>query len=250
MKKLIRISLMSFLVFFVAAPVYSELKDRGGGLIYDSGRNITWLQDANMGGFHNWYDALAWADSLVFGGFEDWRLPSAVPSPGGVNIITYDWTASEMGHLYYTELGNTAAYGGPAPPINPGPFTNLPNAFWSGTGDNGPFAWTFNFSGGGQNGGIASSNLLGSWAVRDGDVIPHTHCVSTSAQLQDALNVAATNSTPDIIRIRSSVDPYLGNFVYTSTEPYGLTMEGGYNSDCTARELIILTLCLMGAVLG
>lgn len=55
------------------------LIDRGNGLIYDDVLDITWLQDADAGGFHFWPDAVVWAAGLVFplvNGFDDWRLPS------------------------------------------------------------------------------------------------------------------------------------------------------------------------------
>ena len=86
--------------------VQASLIDRGlfdadgnpGGptvrLIYDEDLNITWLGDANFGAgsafddgtaFHpsttdgkmTWPNAVAWADSLTVGGFDDWRLPTA-----------------------------------------------------------------------------------------------------------------------------------------------------------------------------
>ena len=56
----------------LAAPLANAaLIDRGGGLIYDTDRDITWLQDANYAqtsgydgdGLMNWSAATAWADS-------------------------------------------------------------------------------------------------------------------------------------------------------------------------------------------
>jgi hypothetical protein len=67
-------------------PVNATLVDRGGGMIYDSDLNITWLQDANLGGQMDWSSAIAWADQLVYGGYSDWRLPHALP----VNGSTYN----------------------------------------------------------------------------------------------------------------------------------------------------------------
>jgi hypothetical protein len=70
------------------------------GTIYDTDLQLTWLKDAGMGGLRNWYDALDWADKLVFAEFDNWRLPIAVPNPEGQNITTYNMTESELGHLY------------------------------------------------------------------------------------------------------------------------------------------------------
>ena len=85
-----------------------------------------------MGGLRTWSDAQAWADDLVFAGFENWRLPLAVPNPEGPYITTYNMLESELGYLYYKALGNDPALGGEAPPINTGPFANLEQiAYWS-----------------------------------------------------------------------------------------------------------------------
>ena len=123
-----------------------------------------------MGGVRNLSDALAWANTLVFAEFDNWRLPAAVPNPGGTGWVTYNMIGSELGHLYYTELGNAPALGGPAPPLNTGPFINLhQDVFWSdGPGNPGGWMWAFNFSGGGQALGYDLSEM-GAWAVREGD---------------------------------------------------------------------------------
>ncbi len=50
-----------------------------------------------------------WAKGLTIGGFTDWELPTALnqngtgPDPSGPNV-----TGSEMGHLFYGELGGLA----------------------------------------------------------------------------------------------------------------------------------------------
>lgn len=101
----------------VATSANATLINRGNGMIYDDDLNITWLQDFHYGGVAaNWNDANTWAESLVFGGFDDWRLPSTPqmdPTCASVNTIdnlTYqDCTGGEMGHLYYEELGNSYA---------------------------------------------------------------------------------------------------------------------------------------------
>lgn len=133
----------------LAAPGAAEagLIDRGNGLIYDDVLDITWLQDANYAatqyattsgaegdadGLMNWGDALAWADGLVYQGYDDWRLPTLGPINGSTfqtsfsNNATTDvsyaktttagtdggWRdgagtpVSEMGHMFYVNLGN------------------------------------------------------------------------------------------------------------------------------------------------
>jgi hypothetical protein len=69
----------------------------------------------------DWDMAVAWADGLVFGGFNDWRLP-LTPHP---DCIGYTCTNSEMAHLLNVD-GITAA--------TPGLFSNVqPYHYWSGT---------------------------------------------------------------------------------------------------------------------
>ena len=69
----------------------AALIDRGNGLIYDNVLNITWIQDVALSstlggsGIFNWYDAKAWADQLVYRGYDDWRLPTLTPV-NGVNF--------------------------------------------------------------------------------------------------------------------------------------------------------------------
>lgn len=91
---------------------------------YDTDLNITWLRDANVNGPMNWETAVSWADGFSFGGYTDWRLPTSDACFG------YNCTGSELGHLWYFELGNSAH--SPAP--NTGAFQNMHTAvLWSGT---------------------------------------------------------------------------------------------------------------------
>ncbi|WP_054762185.1 DUF1566 domain-containing protein [Methylomonas koyamae] len=106
----------------------AALLDRGGGMLYDTVLNVTWLQDANYAktsgydadGKMDWHAAVAWADQLEFGGFSDWRLAGIKP----VNGIAYNenfsddgstdyaWNVSspnsELGYMYFVNLGLTA----------------------------------------------------------------------------------------------------------------------------------------------
>ena len=193
MKKLLSILLASAAIGLIAVSADATLIDRGGGLIYDNDLNITWLQDSNYAmtsgydadGKMTWADAVTWAGTLVYGGYSDWRLPTTVPqndSSGydGATGKGYNITnGSEMGHMYYTELGNMGyvATNGTAPQpgwglVNTGPFTNLQfDDYWSGTvyAPNTAGAWDFRFSFGLQDVDY-NTKYFYAWAVRDGDV--------------------------------------------------------------------------------
>lgn len=202
-KKKFILSLMMGMVFIIGftSSGNATLIDRGGGMIYDDDLGITWLQDANYAntshyvtepgpgvpggrdvteyrGHMYWNEANNWANNLSYGGFDDWRLPTtAVTSCTAENC-----EGSEMGHLFYIELGNIWNH----PIANEGPFTNVksyiqsdPNifgrTFWSSTSAGVSSAWTFLFNGGKL---LASSTgevgVRGrgtfAWAVRNGDV--------------------------------------------------------------------------------
>jgi hypothetical protein len=118
----------------------AALFDRGGGLIYDTDLNITWLQDTSLSGWKDtWDDALAWADGLVYQGYDDWRLPASPATAQG-------WfEEGELGRLYYTTLGGLPH----GPRTNDGPFLNLGvtnQAFWLDAEPLGETAaWAFHF---------------------------------------------------------------------------------------------------------
>ena len=131
-----------------------------------------------------------------------------------------------MGHLYYEDLGNLAG----GPPTNTGPFINVQTngVYWTET-DYAPniteVAWNFHFEDGRQETTYKYISSLCAWAVRDGDVIAHSHCVGTASELQAALDEAANNSTDDVIQIRQGT--YYGNFSYIAEEDNSLSIEGG-----------------------
>lgn len=93
---------------------------------YDTDLNITWLRDWNANGLMDWDTAMIWASTLTVGTYSGWRLPKRDPSCGS----NYSCTGSEMGYLWYTELGNSAS----GPPTNTAPFINIQsNVYWTGT---------------------------------------------------------------------------------------------------------------------
>lgn len=98
--------------------VNAALYDRGNGLIYDDVLDVTWTQNGNLPqtlgygntGLMNWQDAMDWAEQLVYGGFEDWRLPSIRSS----SCVTYCHpTDGEIYSLLNLTLGNHQATGFP-----------------------------------------------------------------------------------------------------------------------------------------
>ena len=162
-------------------PGTLNLYDRGGGMIYDADLNITWLQDSlyahtsgydlvihggiDNGGLLNWYESTAWADQLIYGGYDDWRLPT-IPDP----IFIGAPPVGEMAHLFSTELGNPVL----AWPTNEGPFINLIEPISNGNGfwlapeypPDSIRAWAFD----GYFSAEEKVRYGRAWAVRDGDV--------------------------------------------------------------------------------
>jgi len=156
--------------------------DRGGGLIYDDDLKITWYQKPENT-VMTWAEAKNWAETLVVNGISGWRLPTTVDGPyvwgnDGTTTAGYNITTSEMGHLFYAELGNkghndTAGnvqsdYG----LTNKGPFTDLQNwVYWSGSEYAAikDCAWFFNFNDGYQIAGFEGFEQPYALAVRSGD---------------------------------------------------------------------------------
>lgn len=199
MKKLsiMLLSLVLVAMFGFLGVANALLWDRGGGLIYDDFLNVTWLQDANYGagsiyddgisnadGKMTWANAVAWAETLVYAGYDDWRLPTTVDGSYvyGYNGLTtggYNITSSEMGYMYYVNLGNEGyvATNGTVPQPgwglnNVSSFQNLQaDYYWSGTKYSllTNVAWDFVFATGSQD--IDGENHdFYAWAVHPGDV--------------------------------------------------------------------------------
>ncbi len=143
-------TLLAVLSIVAAGSAQAALIDRGGGLIYDTVLDVTWLQDANYAktssynssGLMNWTDATAWAANLSYVDtvrnvtYTDWRLPTVAPVNGSNFVANNadsstwsgmgktDWgyhisapgtlfagsTASEMAYMYYQNLGNPGSY--------------------------------------------------------------------------------------------------------------------------------------------
>ena len=105
---------------------------------YDTDLDITWLANANVNGQMNWVAATTWAANLSFTNgvnvYDNWRLPSALNQNGTGPCNRFNCTDSEMGHMFYVELGGVARS-----PIeithnsNYYLFSNIQHLYWSGT---------------------------------------------------------------------------------------------------------------------
>lgn len=190
-------------LFSMSGTAQASLLDRGGGLIYDTELDITWLQDANYAktsgydadGLMDWNKAVIWAanlsyyDSVRKQTLTDWRLPGMIDvgAPGcnwGYNGTDCGFNVSgaiaEMAHLFYDELGNKGYYStsGVAPQAgwglaNTGPFSNIQNSYyWYSVEDaliSPVGAWAFEFDDGHQDPHL-KNGLNSAWAVHKGDV--------------------------------------------------------------------------------
>lgn len=202
--KTLKLTALAAVIAASSLSAKAALYDRGNGLIYDSHLNITWLQDANYAqtsgysadGLLIWNTSIDWAANLTYGGFTDWRLPSAVLngtwdeiSWDGSTDYSYNNTRSELGHLYH-ELGNKGY-------CNTSAACNQPNFGWlnttfidATTGQSVSFLnvqnhvywaaeayvpnplniWHFNAAYGLNYGYRNTYNPAYAWAVHDGDV--------------------------------------------------------------------------------
>ena len=179
------IFLIALMLFFgLTMSPHAALIDMGDGTIYDTDIQLTWLKDANYAdttgyddalygvdrwGRMQWADAVLWADNLSFAGFDNWRLPTALNQDGTGPCVGLNCIGSEMGHMYYTELGSP----GLRDLWNIEPVYNLAaDSYWSGTEQAttswpGGSAWNFRFGNGDQS-DDGKDFYLYAWAVRPG----------------------------------------------------------------------------------
>lgn len=161
-------------------------------LIYDTDLDVTWYdysQTFDPASSDGWQQAVDWVTNLSVSvngqTYDSWRLPHTVDgilvqgfdgsTTGGYNVTT-----SEMGHLYYTELGNLSElldWGQPRPGYielaNTGLFDNLlAQHYWSGTlyAASASGAWDFDFSDGRQVYYATGFSNAAALAVTDGHI--------------------------------------------------------------------------------
>jgi len=179
------------MAFFYTSFAQATFIDAGGGMVYDTELDVTWLKDANYAmttaydsdGLMNWNAAVAWASSLNVGGVTGWRLPTMTTSSGGGprpndngQDITGPTNDNEFGWLWYQLNGG--AYITDTTDIRP--FVNLPlqNGDWQPSDEwywtneeSGDNAWRMSMNCACWDDG---SNKLSAewhaWAVHDGNV--------------------------------------------------------------------------------
>ena len=208
-------------ILLASGIAHGALINNGGGLIYDSAQNITWydFQTDPM----TFAQAQSWAAGLTIGGVAGWTLPSAGPSPslGATTQANYNVTTSQMGYLFYVELGNQGlfAQNGSMNPLqvvgllNQTPFENLTGSYyWTSTvyvpqardawyfgytGSNfvaaatGLYAWGFDMGGGDQLVNLMTNSNSLALAVHVGDIKPQVSSPIPSAILLLAPAMAA-----------------------------------------------------------
>ena len=205
----------------LAVTAEAALVDRGGGLIYDDVLHITWLQDANLaatnsfgvigiatvGGGMPWAIAQNWIAAMnaeSYLGYSDWRLPTTTqPDPTCSNQFEgggfgYGCTGSELGYMFYENLGGTARSNiNAVHNANFDLFLNVPAVatYWSGSEfvletDN---AWFFAVYEGYQGAQLKTGGFS-AWAVRPGDVpsaVPEPSSFALTLACLSAFGVSA-----------------------------------------------------------
>ncbi|QWF70737.1 DUF1566 domain-containing protein [Methylomonas paludis] len=154
--------------------IVTAIINASGGVVHDTpngfdptGTYTLSAADFGSGGLVDWWAGLAFVNYLDiqhYGGSSHWALPT---TPEIDASIGYNQTSSQLGELFYNELGGTAGSSIPS-----GPFSNVQSyAYWSGTeyAADPHYAWGFDTGDGNQglNGKVIQ---FYAWAVSPGNV--------------------------------------------------------------------------------
>jgi len=189
--------MMALAIISSVASTHAALLDRdldndsSIDAFYDTELNITWLRNANVNGAMTWDEAMSWANNFSFAGYADWRLPSPLNQDGSGPCVMMNCTGSEMGHLWYSQLGNLS--GGPM--TNTGNFQGLQSGpgYWNGLELTSTNGWTFRTESGLQVGGLKSEPRF-ALIVRSGDVAPVPEPATYALMLLGVIAVAVAGS--------------------------------------------------------
>ena len=135
---------------------------------YDTDLNITWTS-GNLLGFVTWAAANTWAATLSFtdgvNTYDNWRLPTSD------TCIGYNCVGSDMGYLFYRELGISAGQSILAIGPSDRKLDLQTYSYWSGTEFtlSKDYAWAFNFENGYQGKRVKDFGGL-ALAVSPGDI--------------------------------------------------------------------------------
>jgi hypothetical protein len=149
---------------------------------YDDVLDITWVTNAALGEADTWDNQVAWANSLNYIGFNDWRLASMSVSAGLptgtasslVNCSTATELAcrdNELGYMFYQNMGGSLFDNKTGDQSVDGVLlSNVQNIYWSGTDLRSDAAQSFVFGSGQTQGAAGKNDHVAGWAVRSGDV--------------------------------------------------------------------------------
>ena len=157
----------------------SQIIAANGGVIhdtpnyYDNGTYTLTTGDFDTSsGTMTWWGAQAWANNLSLGGYTDWTLPSTADA-ANPNNYGYNITTSQMGDLFYNQLGGVANNSiTTTHNANYNLFSNVQNSVYWSSSEYAPFpdyAWYF-LTPYGYQGNYFKGNQFYAWAVRPGDV--------------------------------------------------------------------------------
>lgn len=156
MKRIYLIMLLLSIICGFSVPAWADFINMGGGLIYDTNLNVTWLQDANYAmssgydadGRLSYADAQAFVASLTVSGVSGWRLPTFDPNNARPDTPT---STNEFGSLWAVLEGYPAVFGSIDENTDVSPFYNLPAQYvpfdpsniwyWTGATDGADEAW-------------------------------------------------------------------------------------------------------------
>lgn len=232
------------LLFLITSFANAALVDNGDGTITDTNAGLIWLKDANYAftsgydddGLMTWDEAMIWAEDLVFAGYSDWRLPDSLDQGSTYFVcVAYNCTESEMGHLYYIELGNLEYYDGctlgvDCGLVNTGPFENLQSYYYWSETERWALpsqAWDFNFEEGRQY-PYDKTFFDYAWAVRTitPELIRILGKPGYYLSFQAAYDAAVDGDIIQSQDIISTEDLFIDEISNKT-----VSIEGGYNSD-------------------